>query len=77
MKVDMETRTIKLFTEEYNGNFEITHLIVINVDRQPAINKMDNKIAKDNKAALIFGCRSPVGRYFGNDIISNAEADKI
>jgi hypothetical protein len=38
---------------------------------------MDNKIAKDNKAALIFGCRSPAGRYFGNDIISNAEADKI
>lgn len=39
---------------------------------------MDNKIAKDNKAALLFGCRSPeLGRLFGNDIISNAEADKI
>lgn len=51
--------------------------MVISVDRHPAINKIDIKIAKDNKAALIFGCRSPVGRLFGNDIISNAEADKI
>lgn len=52
----------------------------INVERQPAINKMDNKMPLDNKAAFTFGCRTPppdVGKLFGNVIISNADADKI
>jgi hypothetical protein len=49
----------------------------INVDKHPAINKNDTKIAPDNKAAFPFGCRSLVGKLFGNDIMSKTVADKI
>lgn len=51
--------------------------MLISVDKQPAINKMDSRIPNDSKAALIFGCLSPVGIRFGNDTTSSAAADRI
>lgn len=60
-----------------------THLTPINVDKQPAVNKIENEIKVNNKSALNFWCRTlvvvgvVVSKLVGNEKTRRADADTI
>ena len=54
-----------------------THLESVNVDRQPAVKSIENKMLPHNNAALTFGYRAFVSKLLENGITRRADADKI
>lgn len=54
-----------------------THLKSVNVDRQPAVKSIENKMLPHNIAALNFGYRAFVSKLFENGITRRADVDKI